>query len=659
MWRAGRDSEGEGRWLSEWYDLADLTTNGEGWSAIEIEYLPGQISLWVDGGFKETLNSPGNSGNSLLAFALGALDSNQVTSGTIYFDDFESRRDSYIGLLADPGVHVGPPTPIDGMVNKSYNYADAAHVHAVTGITDGETNDNFAYDANGNMTCRMEGGKVYHQVYNAENRLVTVSLVDTQQPCVDDGLIHPYFLSIVATWNFIYDGDGNRVRQEYFEGAFGEDVAVKVTSYFAGGAYELDQSGVVQANGTILVDEPSIRKYYSFGGQPVAMTSSASDTCATLCYFLTDQLGSVVAVTDSDGGLINQSRYLPFGQVRTDLDTITQTDFGFTGQRNLDAQGNDFSLGLMDYHARFYDPYITHFSQPDSISMGGPQGLNRYSYVLNNPINFTDPTGHCLGPGNVWIPDGTSACTSGSYYMTGYTPPAAPANGSSGGGGGGGGTPSSPSPCEIDPGLAICNSGSGDTGDDNKAKSSPDTIWDRYVQGWEYAGDASSIFNDPNAGWGNWAISGGYLFFWVGAHAAFIIGGGGLICAATGPGCVGAVEGLLGIGVTSQVAILGEPQITSDPFHASQSLSFAQELAQQPTAENVFLNKTISTITGGQVPSNLRPDVAVAYSDGSYGFVEIVSRSQSLISQIQKMDSMAELLNQYDITLVLGQVIPK
>ena len=44
-----------------------------------------------------------------------------------------------------------------------------------------------------------------------------------------------------------------------------------------------------------------------------------------------------------------------------------------------------------------HEPYITRFSQPDTIipDLNNPQSLNRYSYTLNNPINSTDPTGHC------------------------------------------------------------------------------------------------------------------------------------------------------------------------------------------------------------------------------------------------------------------------
>jgi RHS repeat-associated protein len=105
-------------------------------------------------------------------------------------------------------------------------------------------------------------------------------------------------------------------------------------------------------------------------------------------YFLTDHLGSVVGIIDANGTLTSQQRYLPFGEVRADVSSSSApaTDYGYTGQRNLDA-----ALGLMDYKARFYSPYLMRFTQPDTF----PQGLNRYSYVNNSPINFNDPTGHC------------------------------------------------------------------------------------------------------------------------------------------------------------------------------------------------------------------------------------------------------------------------
>jgi len=68
------------------------------------------------------------------------------------------------------------------------------------------------------------------------------------------------------------------------------------------------------------------------------------------------------------------------------------TDYGYTGQRNLDD-----GIGLMDYKFRFYSPVLGRFISPDSIipSLYSPQTLNRFSYVYNRPINLNDPTGHC------------------------------------------------------------------------------------------------------------------------------------------------------------------------------------------------------------------------------------------------------------------------
>ena len=100
----------------------------------------------------------------------------------------------------------------------------------------------------------------------------------------------------------------------------------------------------------------------------------------------------VQSLWGADGNILpgSEQRYLPFGQVRSSQGNITQTDFGYTGQRDLDG------TGLMDYKARFYDSSLGRFIQPDTIVSNpiNPQTWNRYSCVSNNPVNRTDPTGH-------------------------------------------------------------------------------------------------------------------------------------------------------------------------------------------------------------------------------------------------------------------------
>jgi len=67
----------------------------------------------------------------------------------------------------------------------------------------------------------------------------------------------------------------------------------------------------------------------------------------------------------------------------------------------------------MDYKARFYSPYLNRFIQPDTIipELSVPQSWNRFSYVTNNPLRFTDPTGHMQASDQYEDSDGK--CTSG------------------------------------------------------------------------------------------------------------------------------------------------------------------------------------------------------------------------------------------------------
>lgn len=67
------------------------------------------------------------------------------------------------------------------------------------------------------------------------------------------------------------------------------------------------------------------------------------------------------------------------------------TRYTYTG-READAE-----VGLMYYRARWYDPQLGRFLSEDPIGLDG--GMNMYSYVGNNPINFNDPSGLCIGTG--------------------------------------------------------------------------------------------------------------------------------------------------------------------------------------------------------------------------------------------------------------------
>jgi len=82
------------------------------------------------------------------------------TSGTIYLDDYDSRRFSSIGQLPDPETST-TPAPIVNWINKVYTYGDSSHKHAVTGVVvtdenNNQTADTYRYDADGRGLCTPE-----------------------------------------------------------------------------------------------------------------------------------------------------------------------------------------------------------------------------------------------------------------------------------------------------------------------------------------------------------------------------------------------------------------------------------------------------------------------------------------------------------------------
>ena len=124
--------------------------------------------------------------------------------------------------------------------------------------------------------------------------------------------------------------------------------------------------------------------------------------------------GNGVAV----GGTI--SRYLPFGDWRTEP-TAGLTDRGYTGHKHNNLGGGANDLGLIYMNARYYVPSLARFASADTIvpNPASPQSFNRFSYVLNSPLNYTDPTGHCgSNPNSGDEYENDSACWDAYYDAT-------------------------------------------------------------------------------------------------------------------------------------------------------------------------------------------------------------------------------------------------
>jgi RHS repeat-associated protein len=217
--------------------------------------------------------------------------------------------------------------------------ANSVRPHAVT--TAGA--NSYTYDANGNMLTGA--GRTY--TWNQENKPLTI---------VQGG----------TTTTFVYDGKGGRVKK----------IVGATTTRYITKLYECDNT--------------SCTRFIYAGSQRIATVASNG----AVHYWHPDHLGSSSMITDSTGAKVQALTYYPYGTTRTNLPgTPVNVPYKYTG-KELDA-----STGLYYYEARYYDPTLGRFISADTIvpHMLDPQSLNRYTYTRNNPLIYTDPTGHFFG----------------------------------------------------------------------------------------------------------------------------------------------------------------------------------------------------------------------------------------------------------------------
>jgi RHS repeat-associated protein len=279
---------------------------------------------------------------------------------TYEYDSLDRLKSWTLGSTTETYDYNATTGNLETKAGTALAYADTAHKHAATSAG-GNT---YTYDANGNQITRVIGADTFNLAYDAENRLVEVKKNSTT----------------IAT--FAYDADGVRVQ------ATENGTLTK----FVGGHYEVTGSQVT--------------KYYMAGASRIAMRKYTVPSSMSVEYLLGDHLGSTSITTDNTGAKVSEMRYKPWGEVRYSWTASTSTtpsytlaDYTFTGQYSYmddpSTSGVTEGFDLMFYNARWYDPYLARFAQADSIVPAGVQGYDRYAYVSNNPVKYTDPSGHC------------------------------------------------------------------------------------------------------------------------------------------------------------------------------------------------------------------------------------------------------------------------
>ncbi len=176
------------------------------------------------------------------------------------------------------------------------------------------------------------------------------------------------------------------VDDQRFKTVYTNNSVMQYTRYFFD-AYEKEEL----SDGT----EKELNYIYAYG--KLVAIYEGNSTSGDMHYVYTDYLGSIRCITDATGTIEEKLSFDAWGNRRdydtgeklTSVPTGMLTARGFTGHEHLD------NFGLINMNGRVYDPYLGIFLSPDNyVQMPySTQNYNRYSYVLNNPLMFTDPTG--------------------------------------------------------------------------------------------------------------------------------------------------------------------------------------------------------------------------------------------------------------------------
>ena len=232
--------------------------------------------------------------------------------------------------------------------NLTFSYADAGHPSRLTAVNRGAVSEPVGYNSLGHVSAM---GNLSSIGYDAHDRVRDVTLVDGTR------------------LRFWYDAQSRRIMKEVTRQATTTQVR------YAEGLFERHPTHDVR---------------HVFLGKTLLASERVQGGVATPVYYLADHHGTLLMATNDQGTVIHQQRYTPFGLARNGADTLDR----YLGRHR------DVETGLLHLGARYYAPGIGRFISADWFVLENPtkparmpQAYNVYSYALNNPLVFKDPSG--------------------------------------------------------------------------------------------------------------------------------------------------------------------------------------------------------------------------------------------------------------------------
>lgn len=259
------------------------------------------------------------------------------------------------------------------------------NLNRLRSITFGSNTVNIGIDNNGNVTAKDDLGTYEYDAsqphavsavipsgsYSPENQTATYTSFDKLKTLVQG----------TKNLGITYGYDHGRRKSIYTEGS------TTKTKLFIPGGYEKLTAGATT-------------KEFYYISTPAGLTAvyEKVNGSGAMYYLHPDYLGSVHLITNSAGATVQELGFDAWGRQRNATNwtyaslPAPKFDRGYTGHEHLPG------FELVNMNGRMYDPVVGRFLSPDPVlqSPGNLQNYNRYSYVLNNPLKYTDPSGYVL-----------------------------------------------------------------------------------------------------------------------------------------------------------------------------------------------------------------------------------------------------------------------
>jgi len=304
---------------------------------------------------------------------------------------------------------------------STYAYDDDSRLTGITTTNAGTTIDSATYtlDGAGNRLSKTQNSTIVDYTYDNIYRLTSASPTGTTQapeaytydavgnrltsayvltPSVNETTLYSYDdenrltgieitkqdgSGMRRTYAFAYDPFGRRISKTIVQDGIGTDCTTpntcpRTTTYLYDGQNIILEYNTSSEIVTRYTHGPSI-------DEPLAI-EIPNATAFTPYYYHADGLGSITALTNANGSIVQRYEYDSFGN-----QTIT-TNGGIKQPFTFTAREYDTETGMYFYRARYYDPKVGRFVTRDPISFAGGD-VNLYAYVGNNPVNLIDPDG--------------------------------------------------------------------------------------------------------------------------------------------------------------------------------------------------------------------------------------------------------------------------